>query len=294
MDVSIVIPVYNSSKTLEILTEEITSVFQGTNYNYEVLFIDDCSTDDSWEILKNINKKNKHFRICKLAKNIGQWMATLAGISRAKGQAIVTIDDDLEYDTKDIIKLLDYYLKNNYYIVYGVPTEKKNRDIYYKLFFKVRDRFMRKFFNKTQTESFKIFNRKIYLNEDNTMRSFLHFEAYTKLVVAEKFVQQIDANYRKRYFGNSNHTLLMKFKIILNYGIEYFISPFKYLLYICCLLFSIIILSKYVYVPKIILFFTEFGLLAATLIIFGILGKYLSSLYFKLKGLPEFTIIEEF
>lgn len=295
MDYSIVIPVYNSSKTLPVLFGELETVINNLNAKTEVIFVDDCSTDNSWEVLKSINASTKNkVKIIRLANNVGQWMATLAGIRKSSGKLIITIDDDLEYDTADIQLLINEYHKNNYYLIYGIPTEKKNRDIFYKLFFKMRDRFLRLFLDKIQTESFKIFKREIYFNESGEMFSHLHFEAYTKFTVAKKYTGHLAVNYRSRYFGNSNHTLFMKARIMIKYGIEYYKSPFKWPLYILFILISFYSAASILHVFDNLLIAVKYCIFMVCLLIIGILGKYLSSLYFKLKGLPEYIIIEEF
>lgn len=294
MDYSIVIPVFNSSKTLPVLLIELVTVMDKIGKEYELVFVDDCSSDNSWNVLKELKSQNKsNIKIIRLANNVGQWMATLAGIRKTKGDLIITIDDDLEYDTNDIELLISEYHKSNFYIIYGIPTEKKNKDIFYKLFFNLRDRFLRIFLDKIKTESFKIFKREIYFNEKGKMFSHLHFEAYTKFTVAKRYTGHVDVNYRSRYFGNSNHTLLMKARIMIKYGIEYYKSPFKWPLYMLFLLITFYTFADFLNCNAILLVLAKYAILMLCLLIIGILGKYLSSLYFKLKGLPEYVIIEE-
>jgi len=295
MDYSIVVPVYNSSQTLGVLIEELNLVMTKLQVQFEIIFVDDCSNDHSWKVLKELRANNNHIKIIRLANNVGQWMATLAGIKMSNGNLIITIDDDLEYETKDIELLIQTYNQRDVYLVYGIPIEKKNKNLSYKLFFKIRDRFLRFFFDKIQTESFKIFKREIYFDEDGKMYSHLHFEAYTKFTLAKKYVGHVDVNYRSRYFGNSNHTLFMKAMLMIKYGIEYYKSPFRYPLYLLLLLVTIYFVASYFNVASITLMtLIRYTIVMTTLLIVGILGKYLSSLYFKLKGLPEYIIIEEF
>lgn len=295
MDYSIVVPVYNSAETLAVLLQEINLVMAKMKADFEIIFVDDCSNDKSWKVLKEIKLKNNHVKIIRLANNVGQWMATLAGIKKTKGKFIITIDDDLEYETNDIELLIKTYNESDVYLVYGIPIEKKNKNLSYKLFFKIRDRFLRIFFDKIQTESFKIFKREIYFDEEGKMYSHLHFEAYTKFTVAKKYVNHVDVNYRSRYFGNSNHTLLMKVMLMIKYGIEYYKSPFKFPLYLLFVLLTIYFFLLYfnTTVP-VFMILIKYIIVLNTLLIVGILGKYLSSLYFKIKGLPEYIIIEEY
>jgi glycosyltransferase involved in cell wall biosynthesis len=291
MEYSIVVPVYNSAKTLPILMLELENVMVKLNCEFEIVFVDDCSNDQSWETLKHLSSQKNNIKILKLANNVGQWMATLAGIENASGKHIITIDDDLEYDSNDIEKLIKEYKKENTYIVYGIPIEKKNKNLSYKLFFKTRDKFLRIFLGKIKTESFKIFKREIYFKDTKLMTSHIHFEAYTKFTVAEKYIKYIDVNYRKRFAGNSNHTLYMKAKLMFKYGIEYYKSPFKYPLYFLTM-FLLLLLWGMIFSINSIFIYGIMALMTLTfLLIIGILGKYLSAIYFKLKGLPEYIII---
>jgi len=220
-------------------------------------------------------------------------MATLAGISRSKGEFIITIDDDMEYETKDILKLIEHQHAHGQDIVYGIPVQKKNKNLSYKLFFRIRNAIMHVFFNKIQTESFKIFKRRIYLDENDNMRSFLHFEAFTKFTIAEYNTGSIDVGYRGRYEGNSNHTIWMKIKILDRYGIEYFSSPFRILIYGLLLGGFLYILRPVLHTPENVQLLINLFILTNIALFVGVLGKYLSSIYFKIKGLSEFVIIEE-
>lgn len=292
MQYSIVIPVYNSSKTLPVLLDELHTVMNRIGESYELIFVDDCSPDNSWEVLKDLRKTSEHMRIIRLANNVGQWMATLAGIKHSGGQWIITIDDDLEYDTNDIELLIRTFQSRTDYLVYGIPLEKKNKNLSYKLFFRIRDRFLRIFFDKIQTESFKIFKREICFDAKGEMMSHLHFEAYTKFTLSPRFISYVPVNYRKRYFGNSNHTLYMKARLLIKYGIEYYRSPFRYPLYLSFLLILAYFILLYLQAGRIYLLLTKAAISMLFLLMVGISGKYLSSLYFKLKGLPEYVVIE--
>lgn len=294
MDYSIVIPVYNSSQTLPVLASELDVTLKALNQQYEIIYVDDDSIDESWEVLKNINRQYTLHRIFRLAKNTGQWMATLAGISMCRGKYIITIDDDMEYDTNDILQLIADFHQKNALIVYGIPEEKKNKNIYYRIFFTIRDRFLRLFFQKIKTESFKIFDRNIYLNAQSEMQSFLHFEAYTKFTVSPNRIYYSAVNYRKRLHGKSNYTLFKKIKMIFNYGIEFYKSPLNKILSVillCCL--PLFLLKNLALLPtlQIILLFVVFFLAMLWLVI---LGRYVAELFFKAKGVPPFIIVESF
>ena len=95
--ISIVIPVYGSAEILPILSKRINEVCIKNSYKYEVIFVDDCGPDNSWEIINKIATQNNCVKGFQMRKNYSQANATLCGIRQAKGQIIVTMDDDLQH-----------------------------------------------------------------------------------------------------------------------------------------------------------------------------------------------------
>ena len=107
MLISVVIPVYNS-KVLEELTERIERVFAGRVEQHEVLFVDDFSPDPAvWVTLERIAARYPSVRAVQLTRNFGQHAATICGLREARGEFVITMDDDLEHSPEEIPKLLD-------------------------------------------------------------------------------------------------------------------------------------------------------------------------------------------
>jgi undecaprenyl-phosphate 4-deoxy-4-formamido-L-arabinose transferase len=103
MKISIVIPVFNESKnTIEELCKRIDSVCKKENYSYEVLFIDDGSTNDILDFLKSLHQKDKRLKVISLDNNCGQMTAFLAGLYSAKGDVLILMDADLQYIPEEI------------------------------------------------------------------------------------------------------------------------------------------------------------------------------------------------
>ena len=105
-ELSIVLPVKNEAANLETLHKELNEVLGKISKNYEILFIDDGSTDGSFEVMKKIQKKDSRVQIIKFRKNFGQTAAMDAGFKQAEGAVIIAMDADLQNDPKDIPKLL--------------------------------------------------------------------------------------------------------------------------------------------------------------------------------------------
>jgi glycosyltransferase involved in cell wall biosynthesis len=104
---SVVIPVFNEEDNLKPLTDELLAVLHSLNKVFEIIFIDDGSTDRSAQILRELQKGCSSIRIIKFIKNCGQTSAFDAGIKAALGEIIVTMDADLQNDPGDIPRLLE-------------------------------------------------------------------------------------------------------------------------------------------------------------------------------------------
>lgn len=127
VDISVVVPVFNAENSLEELFSRIQNTLQGVQKNFEVILVDDYSKDKSWLIIQQLKKLAPELiKGVRLSRNYGQHNATLCGISHAKGDFIVTIDDDLEFSPEDIPLLMNEQERTNVDLVYGVD---KNRYI---------------------------------------------------------------------------------------------------------------------------------------------------------------------
>lgn len=105
-EISLVIPVKDEEKSLPTLYQEIGQTFQKIKKNYEIIFIDDGSTDDSYQVLAKLRKKDKKIKIIKFRANFGKSDALAVGFKKAKGKVIITLDADLQDRPKEIPKLL--------------------------------------------------------------------------------------------------------------------------------------------------------------------------------------------
>jgi glycosyltransferase involved in cell wall biosynthesis len=106
MDVSVVIPVYNEEEGLELLVQEVSSVLESQARDYELIIVDDGSTDGTYPLLSRIHKKEPRIRVLRLKRNFGQTAALAAGLAYAQGEVIVSMDGDGQNDPGDIPALL--------------------------------------------------------------------------------------------------------------------------------------------------------------------------------------------
>lgn len=129
--ISVVIPIFNERESLESLYQELTKVLFSLNEVYEIIFVDDGSTDGSLSLLKEIAQKNKHVQIFSLRRNYGKAEALTIGFAEAKGDYIITLDGDLQDKPSEIEKLLEK-ARDGWDLVCG--WRKNRKDSVYKIF----------------------------------------------------------------------------------------------------------------------------------------------------------------
>jgi len=122
---SIVVPVYNSERTLPILVQGLTSVLQPLTSKYELILVNDGSRDESWRVIVELAAVDPHLCGIDLMRNYGQHNALLAGIRIARYDAIITLDDDLQNPPEEIPKLLEK-LAEGYDVIYGTPEKERH------------------------------------------------------------------------------------------------------------------------------------------------------------------------
>ena len=108
IEISVVVPVYNEEGNLPVLIPKLVDVLKGFGRSYEMIFVDDGSSDESRRILKEMASEHASLRILRFKENRGLSTALVAGMREARGEIIVTLDSDLQNDPADIPRLLEY------------------------------------------------------------------------------------------------------------------------------------------------------------------------------------------
>ena len=108
IDISVVVPVYNEEGNLPILIPKLIEVLEGLGKPYEMIFVDDGSTDRSREFLKEKASQHPQIQVLGFRNNCGETAAGAAGLKEARGEVVITIDADLQNDPMDIPRMLEY------------------------------------------------------------------------------------------------------------------------------------------------------------------------------------------
>jgi len=223
---SIVAPVYNSAPILPELIARIEAVFSKLNADFEIIIVDDASTDDSWQTLCKLKEANRpHLRIFRLAHNFGQPIATTCGIHHSKGKKILTLDDDLQHLPEEIPKLINRFETGGFKLVFAIPSKKKqpfNVKIYAVFAKTLFDMFIMPAYRKTiYFSSFRIFARSLFFENQHGSEILKGFHLFYIWELSPLSIGNVTVEHKERRFTKSSYNFfrrLKAFKVYLFYA----------------------------------------------------------------------------
>lgn len=298
-EVSIVVPVYRSAQTLASLCERIGIAIEPLDPHYEILLVEDCGEDDSWEEIERLSTANIHLRGFQLSRNFGQHAATLCGISHTKGKWVATLDDDLEQLPEYLPQL---YAKayEGYDLVYGIYPERTH-----KAWRNLTSNLARWLFRKAIPSlnqaytSYRFIRGDIARNLTQFDSPFPFIDGYLSWLTNR--YATVEVAHGNRLQGASNYTFRKLFSHTINVFVTFSDLPLKLstwiglifsmigMLWLVVILFGkisgIITVSGY---PSLIAAIALFG--GIQLLILGILGEYLGRMNFKSSRKPLYLV----
>lgn len=296
--ISVIIPVYNSEKTLEILHNRLVSVLTKLTTEYEIIFVNDASIDGSWQEIKRIEENNSLVVGINLMKNYGQHNALLCGIRKAKYELIVTLDDDLQNPPEEITKLIDK-LNDDFDVVYGTP-EIERHGLFRNLasvLTKIALKTTMGVENAKNVSAFRVFRAELREAFKQYRGSFISIDVLLTWGTNRFTVVLVRHDDRKS--GKSNYTFLKLFAHALNMITGFSVVPLQIasILGFTFALFGFFIL---IYVISNFLIYGSpvqgFPFLASIIAIFsgvqllaiGIIGEYIARIHFRLMDRPQY------
>ncbi len=224
VEISAVIPTYNEERNIIPLYKELKEVLDNSKKTYEIIFINDGSTDKTEKILNSI--KDKKLKVVNFRKNFGQTAAIDAGFKASKGEIVVTLDGDLQNDPRDIPRLLKG-IEQGYDIVAGWRANRK--DSFSKKFISKGAKLLRKFLLKDNLKdsgcTLRAYKKECIedLNLYGEMHRFIHI-----LLKNKGFkIAQIKVNHRPRIHGQTKYNMSRTFKSLLDMVLLNFWSRFS-------------------------------------------------------------------
>ncbi len=301
-DLSIVIPIKNEKENIPILYEQITNVLKALNKDYEIIFVDDGSTDGSLEEMMKLSASDEFVKIIQFRKNYGQTAAMSAGFKFATGKVVITMDGDLQNDPKDIPELLKK-MSEGYDLVSGWRKYRKDKNLTRKIPSKIANKIINKLIEGTNIQlhdfgcTLKAYKKNIVKNINlyGEMHRFIPvFAAWLGVRVTE-----IPVHHHPRIHGYAKYNLSRVSRVIFDLLVvrffsDYLTRPIQFFGKIAKNIFGystfgLIVLTvlKYLY-PQIPLsygtFLILFGILVSScfnLVILGLLGEIMMRIYFE-------------
>jgi len=222
LDLSVVIPVYRSAAVLSELAERLRAVFDPARLSYEIIFVDDASPDNSWEVLKELQAKFPDRLVAiQLMRNFGQHNALMCGFRHARGKYVITMDDDLQHPPEEIPKLLRTIEETGADLIYGVPDQRQHRPwrnigslivtAFYRLVFHAR----------VQPSAFRILRREVV----NAILTYSLNYTYIDGLLAwnTQRVGEVEVAHHPRAAGRSGYSarklLVLAFNLFTNFSL---------------------------------------------------------------------------
>jgi len=297
---SVVIPVYKSEASLQELYRRLVKTMEAISSNFEIIFVEDCGGDNSWGIIEKICQLDNRAKGIRLSRNYGQHNALLCGINSAKGDIIITLDDDLQHPPEEIPKILGKLLEG-FDVVYGAPKKEQHgflRDISSRIT-KIVLRGVMGDKTARNVSAFRAFRSHLKKAFSDYRGSFVSIDVL--LTWGTKSFLAIPVEHDFRRSGKSNYT----FRLLLNHafnmmtGFSMLPLQFASLIGFVFALFGFAVLA---YV--LIAYFTlgwrvqGFSFLASIIAIFsgaqlfalGIIGEYLARMHFRVMEKPPYVI----
>lgn len=304
---SIVIPVYNSEKTIKEVVNEIEIAVSKLNlkYDLEIILVNDYSKDNSLQVCKNICKNKLFVKLISFSKNFGQHNALMAGIKIASGDYIISMDDDLQTPPNEMSKLIDELEKNNYDVVFA-KYKIENKSIFRLFGSFINDKMANILAEKPKNiTSNSYFIMKKYIAKE--IIKYDHAYPYIAGLIfrVTQNVGNVLIEHRDRKFGKSNYTSKKLLQLWFNGFTDFSVKPlrissiFGLFFSITGFIYLLIIIIKKIINPGIsagwtsimaaIIFFGGIQLLSI-----GLLGEYIGRVFLSINKKPQYVIKEKY
>jgi len=304
--ISVVIPVYNESESIELLLEEIIKVMHTNNYIFELIVVNDGSKDSTYEVLENISNRIEELTVIHLRKNYGQTAAMSAGFNNTSGNIIVSLDGDLQNDPKDIPELIKN-INQGYDLICGWRYNRKDKLIKRKIPSKIANKLIGLVTGITLHDygcSLKAFRKEII--DDIKLYGELHRFLPVLANIEGAKIKEIKVNHRSRKFGSSKYGIDRTFRVLMDLLTVWFMNKFltrpMYVFGFIGIvsLISSFLISSYLIVIKflgedignrpLLIFALILGIAGVQLFSFGLLGELLMRTYHESQNRPIYRI----
>ena len=219
--ISVVVPIYNSESSIKELSNRLAAVLSSNANEYEIIFVDDGSKDNSFSELCKLRDNCRAVKVISLDGNFGQQNAIMCGLRHTTGDYVITIDDDLQHPPEEIPKLLEK-LADGFEVVYGIADDKKHSKVR-NFGTDVTNLFFFIFCGKPislRVGSFRGLKRQVVEQIVTEHTTFVYITAIT--LKHAKVIGNVKVKHENRKYGNSNYSFFklanLLYKLFLNYS----------------------------------------------------------------------------
>lgn len=299
-DFSIVIPVYNEEENIEELCMRLKAVMQGLG-DYEILMVDDGSTDGSWQLIKELHKRDPAVRGLSLSRNFGHHIAVSAGLDHAKGNSVILMDADLQDPPEEIPRLVEKF-REGFDIVYGI-REARHDPVSKRLTSALFWFILRRFGVPVPAGQtmLRVLSKRVVdvLRQMREYARFLHgMMAWTGFDVTT-----VQVSHNPRVRGRSKYNIPKLFRLAFNAITSFSTVPLRLAVYVgfTSSFLSLIVGVYYIYrkvffgIPVLgyaSIIVSIFFVGGVQLLVLGIFGEYLGRVYQETQGRPLYILKE--
>ncbi len=301
--ISIVAPVFNEEETLPEFYRRVRAVMDGLGEPWELVLVDDGSTDGSPRVCRELHEQDKRVRVVRFARNFGHQLAITAGMDHARGDAVVTIDSDLQ-DPPEVIPDLIARWREGYHVVYGVRSEREG-ETWFKLF--TARLFYRLIAALTdiripmEAGDFRLLDRQVV----EEMRRMREHRRFIRGMTSWVGYRQIGVPYHRhaRFAGQTKYPFRKMFRLALDAITGFSDVPLR-----LAWTFGAVLIGLGVVLGLVLLglrlagqaplagqglmFTAALVLSGAQLLFLGILGEYIARIYDEVRNRPLYTVME--
>jgi dolichol-phosphate mannosyltransferase len=300
---TIIAPIFNEIDNLPVLHKRITEVMEQSGGTWELVLVDDGSTDGSTELIKSFAQKDNHVRPVIFARNFGHQIAVTAGMEFSRGDAVVIIDSDLQDPPEVILEMIQKW-REGYEVVYAVRSEREGETFFkkftaaffYRLIYRITDVKI-----PMDTGDFRLMDRKVV----DVMNAMKEHHRFLRGMSAWVGFKQVGVQYKRaaRFAGETKYPIKKMLRLALTA-----ITGFSYVpLQLATIMGFISAGISLIAIPIVVImritgsgaFFGQATTLIAVLffggvqlISLGILGEYIGRIYDEVKGRPLYIVSE--
>lgn len=298
--ISLVIPIYNEEDNIEHLVKAIASTL--AKYNYEIILVDDGSVDGSAAVINRLAKRNKRVHFISFSRNFGHQAALRAGLLYAKGDAVISLDADMQHPPKLLPKLISKW-QEGYEVVNSVRNDnqtKLSKKISSSIFYSVINRLGNLNIDKGSAD-FRLLDRKVVDIINQQAESGLFLRGYINWIGFRQAALEYSPD--RRYRGSSKYSFKKMLAFAVSGITQFSIKPLRiafslaFVAFFMAMVYSVYAIWVSLFTLQAVKGWASLVVLFVFLeglqfLLIGLLGEYMGRTFMQTKGRPEFIVRE--